>query len=135
MDYTDVTSTLTFDATVSTQVAVVPILDDNVVEDSEFINVTLMSADHVAVLNPSTARITIEDIDSELTTFAVVLSLPLVYSYSCSLPPNATMITGNCKTRIISLMEDSTYVCITFSALWSHGSWNVFHDFSCAGWI
>ena len=97
MDYTDVISTLTFDATVSTQVAVVPILDDNVVEDSEFINVTLMSADHAAaVLNPSTARITIEDIDSELTTFAVVLSLPLVYSYSCSLPLNAKMITGNC---------------------------------------
>ena len=92
MDYTDVTSTLTFDATVSTQVAVVPILDDNVVEDSEFINVTLMSADHVAMLNPSTARIIIEDIDSELTTFAV-----LVYSYSCSLPPNAKMISGNCK--------------------------------------
>ena len=44
------------------------------VEDSEFINVTLVSDDHAAVLNPSTARITIEDTDSELT---VVISLPL----------------------------------------------------------
>ena len=68
MDYTGVTSTLTFDATVSTQVVVVPILDDNVVEDSEFINVTLVSADHAVTLNPATARITIEDTDSELTT-------------------------------------------------------------------
>ena len=77
MDYTDVTSILTFDATISTQVAVVPILDDNVVEDSEFINVTLVSDDHAAVLNPSTARITIEDVDSELTPCTVVFSLPL----------------------------------------------------------
>ena len=68
MDYTGVTSTLTFDATVSTQVVVVPILDDNVVEDSEFINVTLVSADRAVTLNPATARITIEDTDSELTT-------------------------------------------------------------------
>ena len=74
IDYTDVSSTLTFDATVSTEVAVVPILDDNVVEDSEFINVTLVSADHSAMLNPTTARITIKDTDSELT---VVFSLPL----------------------------------------------------------
>ena len=69
MDYTGVTSTLTFDATVSTQVAMVPILDDNVVEDSEFINVTLVSADPAVIFNPTTARIRIEDIDSELTTF------------------------------------------------------------------
>ena len=68
MEYADVTTTLTFDANVSTQVAVVPILDDNVVEDPEFINVSLVSADHAAVLNPSTARIRIEDTDSELAT-------------------------------------------------------------------
>ena len=63
------TTTLTFDATVSTRVVVVPILDDNVLEDSEFINVTLVSADPAVMLNPNTARMRIEDIDSELTTF------------------------------------------------------------------
>ena len=57
--------------------AVVPILDDNVVEDSEFINVTLVSADHAAMLNPTTARITIEDTDSELTACGVDFSFPL----------------------------------------------------------
>jgi len=86
MDYTDVTSILTFNATVSTQVAVVPILDDNVVEESEFINVTLVSADHSAMLNPTSARITIEDTDSELTH--VVWFLAFHYTYICSLPPN-----------------------------------------------
>jgi len=60
-----------------TQEATVPILDGNVVEDSEFINVTLVSDDHAAMLNPTTARITIEDTDSELTARGVVFSFPL----------------------------------------------------------
>ena len=45
----------------------VPILDDTVVEDTEFINLALASEDSAAVLNPATARINIKDIDSELT--------------------------------------------------------------------
>ena len=45
----------------------VPILNDSVVEDTEFINLALASKDSAAVLNPATARINIEDIDSELT--------------------------------------------------------------------
>ena len=69
-----ISTTLTFNATVSTQVVVVPILDDNVVEDPEFITVSLVSADHAAVLNPSITTITIEDTDSELTTCAEVIS-------------------------------------------------------------
>ena len=44
----------------------VPVLDDNVVEDTEFINLTLTSVDSAVMLNPATARINIEDIDSEL---------------------------------------------------------------------
>ena len=57
--------------------AVVPILDDNVVEDSEFINMTLVSADHATMLNPTTARITIKDTDSKLIAYGVAFSLPL----------------------------------------------------------
>ena len=66
-DYNDTTVTLTFDATFSTQMVTVPILDDNVVEDTEFINLTLTSVDSAVMLNSATARINIEDVDSELT--------------------------------------------------------------------
>ena len=43
------------------------VLDDNVVEDTEFINLALRSVDNAVILNPATARIYIEDIDSKLT--------------------------------------------------------------------
>ena len=46
------------------------ILDDNVVEDTEFINLGLTSVDNAVMLNPATARINIEDTDSELTNAA-----------------------------------------------------------------
>ena len=55
-----------FDATISTQMVTVLVLDDNVVEDTEFINLTLTSEDSAVMLNPAAVRINIEDIDSEL---------------------------------------------------------------------
>ena len=66
IDYTNATITLMFDATILTQMVTVHVLDDNVVEDTEFINLTLTSVDNAVMLNPATARINIEDIDSEL---------------------------------------------------------------------
>ena len=45
----------------------VPILDDSVVEDTEFINLALTSEDNAVILNPPTARIDIKDVDSEFT--------------------------------------------------------------------
>ena len=63
--YTDVT--LTFGATISTQMATVYIFDDSVVEDTEFINLTLSSRDSAAIINPVTASVSVEDGDSELT--------------------------------------------------------------------
>ena len=59
--------TLTFGATISTQTVTVSILDDSVVEDTEFINLALTSEDSAAMLNPATATINIEDVDSKLT--------------------------------------------------------------------
>ena len=56
-----------FDATISTQMVTVLVLDDNVVEDTEFINLALTSEDSAVIINPPTARIDIEDVDSELT--------------------------------------------------------------------
>ena len=65
IDYSDLIITLMFDATISTQMVTVHIVDDNVVEDTEFINLTLTSVDSAAVLNPAATRINIEDVDSE----------------------------------------------------------------------
>ena len=67
IDYNDLNITLMFGATISTQMVTVPVLIDNVVEDTEFINVTLTSEDSAVVLNPAATRINIKDIDSELT--------------------------------------------------------------------
>ena len=47
--------------------AILSIFDDNVVEDTEFINLALTSVDSAVIINSPTARIDIEDIDSELT--------------------------------------------------------------------
>ena len=65
-DYNDTAVTLTFGATTLTQMVTVSILDDNVVEDTEFINLALTSVDNAVILNQATARINIEDRDSEL---------------------------------------------------------------------
>ena len=66
MDYTPVSQSLTFNAAVTTQMVVVPIIDDDIVEHSEVINLTLVSTDSAVILNPSTTTITIEDVDSKL---------------------------------------------------------------------
>ena len=73
IDYTDVTTTLTFDATISTQMVIVSILDDSVVEDTEFINLALTSEDNAVMLNSASAKINIEDVDSELIETANIL--------------------------------------------------------------
>ena len=57
---------LMFGATISTQMVTVSVFNDNVVENTEFINLTLTSADSAVILNPATARIYIEDTDSKL---------------------------------------------------------------------
>ena len=66
MDYNPVSSNLSFNAAVTTQVVEVPIIDDDIVEHSEIINLTLESTDSAVILNPSTSTITIEDVDSKL---------------------------------------------------------------------
>ena len=65
MDYTVTSSDLTFDAATSSQTVTIPILDDDIVEDSETIIVTLTSTDPAAILNPSSATVTIEDNDGK----------------------------------------------------------------------
>lgn len=59
---------MTFGATISTQMAIVPIPTDDTVE---FINLVLASMDTAASLNPATATINLED--SELTNCSFAL--------------------------------------------------------------
>ena len=66
MDYTPVSRSLTFNAAVTTQVVEVPIIDDDIVEQSEIINLTLVSTDFAVILNPSSSTITIKDVESKL---------------------------------------------------------------------
>ena len=65
IDYTPVSRNLTFNADFTIQVVEVPIIEDHVVEHSEIINLTLVSADSAVILNPSTSTITIEDMNSK----------------------------------------------------------------------
>ena len=65
VDYTVKSSGLTFDAAPSSQTVTIPILDDNIVEGSETITVTLTSTDSAAILNPRSASVTIEDDDGK----------------------------------------------------------------------
>jgi len=55
-----------FNAYFPTQVVKVYIIDDDIVEHSEVVNLTLVSTDSAVILNPSTSTITIEDEDSKL---------------------------------------------------------------------
>ena len=66
MDYTAVSRNLTFNATVSTQMVIIPILDDFIVEHSETFTLALTSTDPAVILNPSSSNVTIEDLDSKL---------------------------------------------------------------------
>ena len=65
VDYTVTSSDLTFDAATSSQTVTIPILEDDIVEGSETITVTLTSTDPAAILNPQSASVTIEDNDGK----------------------------------------------------------------------
>ena len=64
LDYGVTSKELIFSATTS-QVVTIPILEDTILESSETINVTLMSVDPAAILNPASGVIIIEDNDSK----------------------------------------------------------------------
>ena len=64
-EYTPVSTIVTFNASTPTQTVNVPILDNEIVAGSTMFSVSLTTADPAAILNPSSADITIEDDDSE----------------------------------------------------------------------
>ena len=65
VDYVVTSSDLTFNATTSSQTVTIPILEDTLFEGLETIIMTLTSADPAAILNPSSASVTIEDNDGK----------------------------------------------------------------------
>ena len=65
LDYVVTSSDLIFNAATSSQTVTIPILEDNIVEGSETIIVTLTSTDPAAILNSSSASVTIEDNDGK----------------------------------------------------------------------
>ena len=64
VDYKVTSSELTFNATTSSLMVTIPILEDSIVEGSESINVTLTSSDP-AILSPPSTCVTIEDNDGK----------------------------------------------------------------------
>ena len=82
MDYTPVSSNLTFNSAVTTQIIEVPIIDDRIVEHSEIINLNLVSTDSAVTLNQSTSTITIEDVDSKLQYVHHFIYGSAIYSHS-----------------------------------------------------
>ena len=66
MDYTVTRSDLTFNTSTSSQTVTIPILEDDTVEGVETIIVTLTSADPAAIINLSSASVTIEDNDGKI---------------------------------------------------------------------
>ena len=65
-EYTPLTTDLTFGVTMPTKMATILILDDLLVESSEFFNVTLTTTDPRVTLAPDAATVTIEDEDGTL---------------------------------------------------------------------
>ena len=65
VEYTVINSELTFDAATSSQNVTISIVEDDIVEGSETIIVTLTSTDPAAIINPSNGSITIEDNDGK----------------------------------------------------------------------
>ena len=65
-DYDAVTTTLTFDVSMPTQVVTIPIHDDMIVENTESFTVALATNDRAVTLRFQTATVSIRDNDSKL---------------------------------------------------------------------
>jgi len=65
-DYTPLSTDLTFGNATVTKMVTIDILDDLLVESSEFFDVTLTTTDPRITLEPDAATVTIEDVDGKL---------------------------------------------------------------------
>ena len=74
MDYEAVTTNLTFNVSMRTNVVTIPILDDMIVEYYKSFHVTLTTVDTAATLRSQTASVTIRDNDSKLHCTSIYIS-------------------------------------------------------------
>ena len=65
LDYVAVTTTLTFDVSMPTQVVTIPIRDDMIVEDTKSFTVALATNDTAVTLRLQNATVSIGDNDSK----------------------------------------------------------------------
>ena len=103
------TTDLTFNSANSDrpQTVTICIFADYVLEDSEFFNVTLTTADSNAILVPNSATVTIEDVDGKVTN--VALNNKLILSH---LPLPGITVGFNCP-GLFYVAEDAGSVSIT----------------------
>ena len=104
------TTNLTFNADFTIRVIEVPIIEDHIVEQSEIINLTLVSTDSAVILNPSTSTVTIEDVDSKLLC-------KNIYNYASTNVFEFTnsVVTIGFSTMAYSVSEDAGSVSVTVS--------------------
>lgn len=85
MDYQAINTTLTFSVSMPTQVVIIPILDDEIVEgyynSHEYFSVTLTTIDPAVTLNIQTATVYIRDNDNKL--WATYLGYCMYTAYGC----------------------------------------------------
>ena len=74
IDYEAVTTTLTFNESMPTQVVTIPILNDLIVENYESFDVTLTTIDTAVTLSLQTTHVTIRDNDSKLHCTSIHIS-------------------------------------------------------------
>ena len=75
MQYTDISTNVTLNASISSQTVTIPILNNEVVAESMLFSVVLTSADPAVVLQPETADVIVEDDDCELSSSQSVLGV------------------------------------------------------------
>ena len=120
MDYAPVSRSLTFNAAVITQVVEVPIIDDHIDEQSEIINLTLVSADSAVILNPSTSTITIKDVESKWLCKDYLLLNPStqcihICKHNCSNLLTTSVVTIRFPEAAYPVSEDAGNVSVTVS--------------------
>ena len=79
MEYTPVSTNITFNATITTQMVPIPLIDNMIVADSTLFSVIAVSNDPAVVFHPATADVTIEDDDCELCLSRSVLQFVNYY--------------------------------------------------------
>ena len=110
MDYASVSrSLLTFNAAVTTQVVELYIIDDDIVEQSEIINLILRSTDSAVLLNSSTSTITIEDVESKLCIHGCKHNCSNLFTFTTS------VVKIGFSSTAYTVSEDAGSVSVTVS--------------------